>query len=34
MKRKDYINVSDLARIREVNDILSNVIPENSDIIS
>jgi len=33
MKEKEYINVSDLARIRAINAIIRLIIPKNSSVI-
>lgn len=33
MKEQDYINVSDLARVRSAIVVLRNIIPKNSTII-
>jgi hypothetical protein len=33
MKEQDYINVSDLTRIREIKHLMQNIIPENSEVI-
>lgn len=33
MTEKEYINTSDLARIRAIMATIRNIIPENSDIV-
>jgi len=34
MDEKLYINVSDLTRLKNAKNILSEIIPENSDIVT
>lgn len=34
MTEKEYIRVTEITRVRAINEIIRNIIPENSDVIT
>ena len=34
MTEKEYIRVTELTRVRAINELMRNIIPENSDVIT